>query len=128
MSDWGAAVIARYGNSCVMCGHTGYVELDHIWPKSQGRKDPRVLDERNGAPVCGDFCPYCKREKRRPCHQAKTRGEVRYDPRLLLPDTLQFLADVGWVSFDPEGHSQGVGWRHFKDLPVMGRRREGWRR
>jgi len=115
---WAKNVSARYDGNCVACGHHGWCQHDHIWPLSQARKDPRRLSVLNGATLCGDFCRHCEAEGKKPCHLQKTHGELRYQFRWLRPDTIVYLADVGWVAWNPvTGEPYGPGMNHFEPLP-----------
>jgi hypothetical protein len=97
---WRAEVLARYGRGCVVCGDTRWVEADHIWPRSQGGPS----DPRNGIPLCKEH------------HDDKTAGRLKFKPEWLLPDTMTYLADVGWVTWNDDGEPTGRGWRHFEKM------------
>lgn len=100
-SGWREDVLARVGRWCRSCGQTGQVEIDHVWPRSQGGPS-HVL---NGLPLCGPFgCD---------AHGKKTRSEIVIEWHWLDAEQRAWLADVGWVSWDDDGQPHGRGWRHF---------------
>lgn len=100
-SGWRDEVLARVGPRCAACGQSGYVEIDHIWPRSQGGPS-HVL---NGLPLCG---PYgCD------AHGKKTRSELVIEHAWLDDEQRAWLADMGWVRWDHDGAPEGRGWKHF---------------
>lgn len=112
-SGWRAAVLARVGDRCVACGRRGYVEIDHVWPRSQGGPS-HVL---NGIPLCSPFgCD---------AHGQKTRSERVIEWHWLDEEQRAWLADSGWVVWNDEGAPEGRGWKHFGHRTVRTRHLEG---
>jgi len=109
---WAREAAEIYGTSCLACGHHGYVEFDHIIPRSQGGPS----DVRNAAPLCGQFCPFCRQQSSTPCHLRKTAGDLKYAPEWLTFDQLEFLEAMGWVDFDIHGEPTGRGFKHFERM------------
>lgn len=104
-AGWRAEVLDRYGRSCVACGTRKNVQADHMMPRSQqGASDPR-----NGLPLCGPFG--------NGCHDAKTAGTLQIRREWLAAEQIEFLAAAGWVSWDDDGQTRGVGYKHFVPGP-----------
>lgn len=104
-AGWRAECEAKRGLVCRGCGDTNHVQMDHIWPRSQG--GPSVVE--NGLPLCGEF----SRNTPGGCHPAKTAGRIVIEFSWLDPDQVAWLAAVGWVAWDADGQPRGRGWRHF---------------
>jgi hypothetical protein len=103
-ADWRRVCLDRYGERCRAACQLGWfvvIELDHIKPRSQGG----LNDVENGLPLCSHH------------HKLKTDSKLKIDPAWLEPEQIEYLARVGWVSFDPiTGEPSGEGWKHF--LPM----------
>lgn len=67
----------------------------------------------NGLPLCGEFSTTTPGG----CHPAKTAGRLRIEPAWLTPEQVAYLARIGWVAWDDDGHPYGRGWRHFTYMP-----------
>jgi 5-methylcytosine-specific restriction endonuclease McrA len=95
---WRRECIEARGERCRRCLSTRWVQMDHMWPKSQG--GPSVVE--NGLPLC------------RACHAMKTESRIVIEPDWLDSDQVEWLADVGWVLWDSlTGEPSGRGWKHF---------------
>jgi hypothetical protein len=107
---WRHGCLAMRGWYCRVCAmppapnRPGPLEIDHIWPRSQG--GPSVVE--NGLVLC------------RRHHADKTAGVLRIDRRWLDADQVAWLADVGWVEWDGDGSPLGRGWRHFERVVAHG--------
>lgn len=112
-SGWRKEVMALHGERCAACGDTNHVQADHMWPRSQGGPS-HVL---NGLPLCGEF----SRNTPGGCHPKKTAGTMVIQPEWLLPEQIEWLAEVGWVAWDDQGQPYGRGWKHFAPRTVRGR-------
>lgn len=84
-------------------GCAGQLEMDHCFPKSQG--GPYVVE--NGVPVCTEH------------HRQKTNSELRYRREWLAQDQINWLAEIGWVSWAADGSVSGRGWKHFEPVPLF---------
>ncbi|AMM44246.1 HNH endonuclease [Arthrobacter phage KellEzio] len=96
-APWRNDCIAEYGEWCRCCGSPHGVQMDHIWPKSQGGKN----EVGNGLPLCST------------CHRRKTDSEIKIEWSWLTPLHLAYLKEVGWVDWDDDGQPFGRGWKHF---------------
>lgn len=116
--DWAEAVLALYGAACVCCGDSS-VELDHVWPKSQGG----IYHPGNGVPLCS---PWSRMSRfTNGCHDAKTNSRLKYKREWLHPDTIDFLAGAGWIWWGEDGQTYGRGCRHFEPVTLAGTREGG---
>lgn len=97
---WRSQCLEKRGAWCRVCGYSGRVEIDHVFPRSQG--GPSVVE--NGLPLCPTH------------HQAKTESRLRFRFEWFDADQIAWLEEVGWVSWDADGQPAGRGWRHFEPL------------
>ena len=104
-SAWRQQVIDLHGHACAACGDTSHVQADHLWPRGQGGPSHPL----NGLPLCGEFSATTPGG----CHPLKTASILRIQPEWLLPAQVDWLAEVGWVTWDEHGQPLGRGWRHF---------------
>lgn len=103
-ADWRRAGQELYGAFCRDCGSSKHVEADHIKPKGQGGKS----HVENLLFLCGAWGDCA-------AHARKTAGVLKIDRSWLTDEQVQYLDDVGWVRFYPDGAIMGAGWRHFTD-------------
>lgn len=103
-AEWRRAGEERYGAFCRACGSSKHVEADHMKPRSQGGKN----HVENLLFLCGAWGD-CQ------AHARKTAGVLKIDRAWLTDEQIQYLDDVGWVRFYPDGAIMGGGWRHFTD-------------
>lgn len=104
---WRAECVDAYGEWCRNCLGTKNVQMDHVWPRSQG--GPSVVE--NGLPLCGPFG--------NGCHDQKTAGALQFQRSWFTERQVAWLAEVGWVAWDDDGQPRGRGWKHF--APALGR-------
>lgn len=93
-------------------GCEGQLECDHIWPKSQG--GPFVVE--NGAFLCTRH------------HAMKTYSELKYRREWLAEDQIEWLHQVGWVTWANDGSVSGRGWRHFEEHRATWTKTKGFTR
>jgi hypothetical protein len=101
--QWREAGETRYGAFCRNCGSWQHVEADHMKPKGQGGKShlENLLFLCGAWGLCGG-------------HALKTAGRLHIERSWLEPAQIAYLAEIGWVRWDPEtGEVSGNGWRHF---------------
>jgi hypothetical protein len=112
-APWRNECIEVYGDVCRSCGDTGNCQMDHLKPRSQG--GPSVVE--NGLPLCGP----ASRVTPGGCHALKTERRMLVEPEWLTDDQIQWLSDVGWVTWDTDGQPYGRGWRNFapRRVPVQ---------
>lgn len=103
-ADWRRAGEEMYGAFCRACGSSKHVEADHMKPKSQGGQSA----VENLLFLCGAWGDCAG-------HDRKTAGVLKIDRAWLTDEQVQYLDDVGWVRFYPDGAIMGGGWRHFTD-------------
>lgn len=103
-AEWRRAGEERYGAFCRACGSSKHVEADHMKPRSQGGKN----HVENLLFLCGAWGDCAG-------HDRKTAGVLKIDRAWLTDEQVQYLDDVGWVRFYPDGAIMGGGWRHFTD-------------
>lgn len=103
-AEWRRAGEERYGAFCRACGSSKHVEADHMKPRSQGGKN----HVENLLFLCGAWGDCAG-------HDRKTAGVLKIDRAWLTDEQIQYLDDVGWVRFYPDGAIMGGGWRHFTD-------------
>lgn len=103
-ADWRRAGVELYGAFCRACGSSKHVEADHMKPRSQGGKN----HVENLLFLCGAWGDCAG-------HDRKTAGVLKIDRAWLTDEQVQYLDDVGWVRFYPDGAIMGGGWRHFTD-------------
>lgn len=103
-AEWRRAGEELYGAFCRACGSSKHVEADHMKPRSQGGKN----HVENLLFLCGAWGD-CQ------AHARKTAGVLKIDRAWLTDEQVQYLDDVGWVRFYPDGAIMGGGWRHFTD-------------
>lgn len=102
---WRQECAVAYGLWCRASGvHAGPIQCDHVWPRSQG--GPSVVE--NGLFLCESH------------HDAKTASRIVIDPEWLTPEQIDWLAQVGWVSWNADGQPSGRGMRHFAPRRVRG--------
>lgn len=65
---WRDAVLQRFGQSCIACGHTGNIHVHHILPVATYPE--LAFDPDNGAPLCGN------------CHAQVTGEEMAHVDQL----------------------------------------------
>ena len=103
-AEWRRAGEERYGAFCRSCGSSKHVEADHMKPRGQGGKN----HVENLLFLCGAWGDCAG-------HDRKTAGVLKIDRAWLTDEQVQYLDDVGWVRFYPDGAIMGGGWRHFTD-------------
>ena len=103
-AEWRRAGEERYGAFCRACGSSKHVEADHMKPRGQGGKN----HVENLLFLCGAWGDCAG-------HDRKTAGVLKIDRAWLTDEQVQYLDDVGWVRFYPDGAIMGGGWRHFTD-------------
>ena len=97
-------MIELYGHRCValeLGGCRGRIEAHHVQYLSQGGRDV----PENGIPLCTVH------------HQAVHSRRVLLRRRWLFGPAADYLARVGWVAWDDDGHPYGRGHRGFAALP-----------
>lgn len=114
-APWRLKCLLARGAFCRRCGSSQHVEVDHIWPK--GQTGPSEVE--NGLVLCGAWGS-CG------AHALKTAGSIQIERSWLDADQIEWLAEVGWVCWDPEtGAVSGGGWRHFAPIdPATGQTRD----
>ena len=103
-AEWRRAGEELYGAFCRACGSSKHVEADHMKPRGQGGKN----HVENLLFLCGAWGDCAG-------HDRKTAGVLKIDRAWLTDEQVQYLDDVGWVRFYPDGAIMGGGWRHFTD-------------
>ena len=96
-APWRRECEAVRGARCRHCGTVGWLECDHIVPRSQG--GPSVVE--NGLLLC------------KKAHDEKTASRLLIEFDWLDDDQIAWLAAVGWVAWDQAGQPYGRGCRHF---------------
>lgn len=102
-STWRRAVLARYGEACVaqMVGRcNGRIEAHHIVYRSHGGRNAAE----NGIPVCTEH------------HGQLHARRLLIHPEWLLWDAKEYLAEIGWVTWNTQGEPEGLGHRGFLPL------------
>jgi len=66
--EWRDAVVTRFGQSCIACGHSGNIHIHHVLPVATYPEF--AFDPDNGVPLCGN------------CHAEVTGQEMAYVDQL----------------------------------------------
>lgn len=104
LKAWRRQVVYRYGPSCAAgpADCSGRLETHHLQYRSQGGAD----DWQNGLMFCGHH------------HRLIHARRILVRRKWLLPEAQKYLAELGWVAWDPEdeGQPSGRGRRGFAPL------------